>query len=391
MKVIYLSPVVFSKRDYDRFGIDIMQKKGHECEIWDLSYCVYGERSKPQRSHYSGKNLVIINSKACFDKYILKEKSATFVDLSAFGRDELFIKKTLAENKHKYIWIFVNSIPTLGGRKRESSFKRNISIVKKFFGKLCSVLLRDPKKDNQFEKTIQSIRNNMPYKVFLGASRDFYNLPREIRHDLPTVYIHTLDYDLFLTNLMMKQKTKEGSYIVFIDAGYVDHPDYILTGTKSAIYGKEQKFFTELQQVFTALEEHYHIPVVIAAHPRVIYRTNVYGDRKIVYSKTIDLVRNAELVLMNWSTASNFAVLYNKPILMLYNEQIKASVEWKEFYIPCYKALGLKPFMMEKLSLTNKKNKPWIILKRLMKENINLICKTILRRITHRNYYFGKW
>ena len=36
-KVIYIIETRFNKRDYDRFGIEILKKNGFEVEVWDFT------------------------------------------------------------------------------------------------------------------------------------------------------------------------------------------------------------------------------------------------------------------------------------------------------------------------------------------------------------------
>ena len=49
--------------------------------------------------------------------------------------------------------------------------------------------------------------------------------------------------------------------------------------------------------------------VVIAAHPKVEYKSNKF-NRKIYFNKTLQLIKNSNLVLAHMSTAINYAVIY---------------------------------------------------------------------------------
>ena len=40
-------------------------------------------------------------------------------------------------------------------------------------------------------------------------------------------------------------------------------------------------------------------------------------DRKFIFDKTIDLIYNSKLIIAHNSTAINFAILFNKPIILL--------------------------------------------------------------------------
>ena len=66
-----------------------------------------------------------------------------------------------------------------------------------------------------------------------------------------------------------------------------------------------------------------HAKVVVAAHPKSDYSDNPFENRKIFKYKTIELVKNCKFVIAQSSTSISFAVLYNKPLLFIYDNQLK--------------------------------------------------------------------
>jgi len=81
---------------------------------------------------------------------------------------------------------------------------------------------------------------------------------------------------------------------------------------------------------------------VIAAHPRADYKKypDVFGKRSIIHSQTIHLVKDCRFVIGHASTSLNMAVLYNKPILQV--SQNEYSEGYKLFIKAWAKALNLK-------------------------------------------------
>jgi len=59
--------------------------------------------------------------------------------------------------------------------------------------------------------------------------------------------------------------------------------------------------------------------VIIAAHPRSNYhkKGNPFNKRQYIYNETTNLVKYSKFVIVHASTATNFAVLYNKPIIFI--------------------------------------------------------------------------
>jgi hypothetical protein len=59
--------------------------------------------------------------------------------------------------------------------------------------------------------------------------------------------------------------------------------------------------------------------VIIAAHPRSDYhkKNNPFNGRQCIINETINLVKYSKFVIIHSSTSTNYAVLYNKPIIFI--------------------------------------------------------------------------
>jgi hypothetical protein len=78
-----------------------------------------------------------------------------------------------------------------------------------------------------------------------------------------------------------------------------------------------------LSRFFNLVEERFGVRVVIAAHPKSDYCDGVFNDREMVKNRTNELVRDCDFVLGHASTALSFAVLFHKPVVLLYNNEQK--------------------------------------------------------------------
>ena len=67
------------------------------------------------------------------------------------------------------------------------------------------------------------------------------------------------------------------------------------------------------------LEEKYAIRMVIAAHPRSNYKSlpDYYQGREIIIGETAALVKRSNLVVLHYSTAINYAIFYEKPLIFI--------------------------------------------------------------------------
>ncbi|MCY6330063.1 hypothetical protein ACIXCI_15985 [Bacteroides fragilis] len=89
-----------------------------------------------------------------------------------------------------------------------------------------------------------------------------------------------------------------------------------------------------MNEFFNRLEQRNGMKVVIAAHPKAIkYKTHDYFNHRTVYwGVTNELVRNAKLVIMHFSTSVSFSVLYNKPVVFVSMPEIK-SKNWNYHHL----------------------------------------------------------
>lgn len=126
-----------------------------------------------------------------------------------------------------------------------------------------------------------------------------------------TYYTHSSDFD----QAMLTQGDVSNDYIVFIDVYYPHHPDlklYGLTTSESSAH-----YHKSMNTLFRMLEQKTGKKVVICAHPRRPRDQKTEFDYPIVYNKTSEYIKKAALVVNHYSTAVNYVVIYNKPLLFI--------------------------------------------------------------------------
>lgn len=134
--------------------------------------------------------------------------------------------------------------------------------------------------------------------------------------------IHSMDYDTYL--LMYKQENNpvvSKDYVVYIDQNFPLHPEFKRHYEFSEVewQKKAAEFYQDLSTFFDKVEEQTGKEVIIAKHPCSIYETNTFGRHKILWNNTADLVRNSSGVIVQTSNAINFAIFWDKPILLAYD------------------------------------------------------------------------
>tara|TARA_B100001142_G_C14344785_1_gene659475 strand:+ start:859 stop:2040 length:1182 start_codon:yes stop_codon:yes gene_type:complete len=315
-KIIILVQSPFTKWDEKRIGIKEILEHGFDLEIWNVG--------------------MISNAKA----FILRENISYRSDheIRFNSLDEL--KNRLSENRHAFIiclipYIYSNYfILRLITKNNLYAINRDFSGISGSFQAL-NIKERIVQKIKLFSlrRILEKLFLLTPIKmlgikpcslVFAGGNRSLLRHPL-ISTKSKVVHIHANDYDIFLKDNKESKPELNYRYAVFIDQNLAHNTDPLITGTGRVV--TEQNYFPSLKKFFDQIEKKYDIRVVIAAHPRASQdnASNFYGDRDIFYGNTLPLVRESEIVLLHYSNAVNFAVLYKKPILFFTTKELDSS------------------------------------------------------------------
>jgi hypothetical protein len=312
-KIIYFIESPFNRRDYKRFGFEIFIRDGFEVYVWDFTPFLHPQVDKsvipPDSIEY--KNFMCFNSKRDAIVAISKEREDCFVvSLIPYHINTFSIFRQISKNKIPYSVFISNSIPD------PYSYKSK----KYLFKKIRHLTPR---------KLINHLFIKIPFFLFgispatfalAGGARSSTKVPL-ISYNTEVVWIHTLDYDIYLDDKESVQG--ETKMAVFLDMYLPFHPDYIHTGTSPPLTPDE--YYPFLCKFFNYVEEELGLKVVIAAHPRSHYDKlpDFFQGRKVIRGKTFELVKNSKLVILHDSTAVNFSVLYKKPMIFVTMDRLE--------------------------------------------------------------------
>lgn len=307
-KVVFIVHTTFNKRDYQRFGIEILRNRGYEVQVWDAIPLINPNYFK----NYTPPDPVE------FDKYFLvyKEKDIEILISQLSSNDiavcmvqiekkAVFIYDQLERNKVRYGFLLLGLLP-----KKEKCLRDKITLA-----------LRNPKL--VIKKIINILgKNSINIKpadfLIVGGESALNDRRYPISKNTKIIKAHAYDYDRYLEleHEEAHQKRNE-KYAVFLDEFTPFHPDVLFLGSKQEC--STEKYYPPLRKFFQYLEDELNLKVIIAAHPRANYDklSNPFGTRVIEYGKTAKLVKHSLIVLSHASTSINFAVIYKKPIIFL--------------------------------------------------------------------------
>lgn len=353
-----------TERDLERYGINYFNQKGYSCEIWSI-HTKGGKNYQYTSKMYSGKLLRELGRQQ-YKHQVKKNRDSIFFVYSVLAAKDIYI---LAKNKCKYIFYDNLGLTRWIPLPRENSFKKkwmDIYYKNGIFKTLiigCKAILYKLYKnlDNRVGK-LMTPKKFPPLFIVASIKENDKSYPAYMDKS-KKIYIHSMDYDRYVEE-ERKQSICDRKYILWIDSGwgFIGAQSIIksyLAQDNIDMYNNRERYFKELNYLFEKMEAHYSMPVIIAGHPHTIYDRDMYHNREFYFGKTAELVKNAEFVMMNISTALSFTLLWNKKILMVCDDSFAETITWREWGTPTCEMLGLRPFNWDRQDM---REKPWLYL-----------------------------
>ena len=323
-RILILTDIGFSSRDYVRFGLEILKKK-YQVEILDFTEWLSPEywKSYEEKIFHCDGYKKILNQKD-FEKSIKEKNIISIIDFLSSDKSYL-IKNYFKKNE-----IPITKVKPATVLENKRTFTE--LLLKLFF------LILDPK------ALLKKILMTLNTKLINNKSKFSYNYliisglaglnTAEARNAKKIIKAHSFDYDIFLKSKDKTLTLQKEPYAVFLDQYLPFHPAAIWRKEKSQVTA--ENYYSSLNNFFKSFENKTGLEVIFAAHPRSRYdlwSKYLYG-RKYFLFKTPELVKNSKIVLLHTSTAISFAILYNKPIIFLTSNEYKKSFD--DFRINSY-------------------------------------------------------
>jgi len=328
-KIIYLTHFIFGKRDYERFGIETMKNNGFCVEVWDCTpflkpkeYKIFKVPDPIDYQEYSFK--LFKGSKDIKNQIEHLETDAMIIFLGVPNYQMYPILKNLSRANIIYALAIMNTIPLY-----KNSYNNYFILNKKRLFYIINKI-----KELNLVKLKKLIYKLIPYKwlginfpelIFAGGSQTLINYNPPIGEKTKVIWGHTLDYDLYLKDLLKHSKNdlEDEKYTVFIDDYLPFAEDYIHMAVKNPT--TPECYYPSLCKFFKRVEKDTGFKIVIAAHPRSMYekQPDYFEGRSVIRGRTKELIRDSEFVLMHASTAMSFVILYNKPVLNFVTKEIE--------------------------------------------------------------------
>jgi hypothetical protein len=316
-KIVFIIESPFNQRDYERFGLETFIQDGFEVYVWDFTPFLHPEvhRKVKVSDPISYEKYCLFLTKMEAISAILKESHGLFVvSLIGYCYDSFPVFRALSKNKIPYSVSMANALPS-GTQKLQP-----IDYLKKILRATPSKFI------NSVFNRIQSKYLGIKSARFIlagGEQSCHYRYP--VGQKTETLWIHTLDYDIYLqesNNSVLEPNQNTG---VFMDEYIPFHPDYIHLQKSPPTTPEE--YYPILCRFFDCLEENYGVHINIAAHPRSKYEElpDYFGGRSVIRGETVRMIKESGFVVAHSSTALNFAVLFSKPVVFITTKKLQQS------------------------------------------------------------------
>ena len=166
------------------------------------------------------------------------------------------------------------------------------------------------------EVTYSKLKLINPYTISFNAGSESLKTPINATKKIP---FNLCDYDQFLHARARTRKLIKKKYAVFLDINLPTQRDLDLEKLQKI---DPVSYFNSLNNFFEKIEEKYDLEVIIALHPKSSYSKKIFLDRKVTQLNTAELVKNAHFVITHYSTSVSYAVLFKKPIMFIYTEEM---------------------------------------------------------------------
>lgn len=324
-KIVFLTETSFYKRDYERFGIDILRSNGFEVEVWNCTPFLYpgvAEEVKGADIVYYEKYFEFQKIQDVLEKIYKLTQNVLVVCLIQHRVNSYPLFRAISKKQIMYC-IVPSTLPL--------STKKN--------GSFIEVVLNALRKTRDIELLKQLLFCRLPHKllginpasfVFVGGGYRAAARKHLIGPKTEVLQIHVLDYDIYLKEIenAVEIDDKMG---VFIDEYVPFHPHY--SGWMNMPPpSTPEEYYPPIRKFFEYLEGVNGMHITIAAYPRSRYEDHpdYFGGRHVVKGKTMELIRRASFVIGHCSTAINFAVLEKKPVIFITTNSLQRSMqgEW---------------------------------------------------------------
>jgi hypothetical protein len=165
-------------------------------------------------------------------------------------------------------------------------------------------------------------------KLIAGSEWHKSSFAINSRKKISLIYGHSNDISKCIVFNRERKKRIQTNSITHLDAaGPMFATDSLLISRKT--YLTIENWYPQLCRLFSYFEERFNFPVTIAGHYKSGFSSPsvIFGDRNVIYGRTLELVSESLFVTTRYSTATSMAVYFKKPVVFIYSNELMEDEE----------------------------------------------------------------
>jgi len=318
LKLVYLQEYPFRVRDYHRLGLGPLSER-FDVEIWDLSphYCprVYENIPAAQRPGSKART---------FSSW--REIRAA---LTGLPRPCFLVLNLSVQLRTWRLWRLMARLRLPYGLFATQALPAALQPVSATLPRVLPTINLYKLANFVFRNLLPSALAGMPRASVVVRGGEASRAAVRVNHrhlmssSTQELLAHSLDYDAYLQGAPA-ERLVEDEYIVFLDENMVYHWEIDFGGL--ARPAEPDVYYQGLNGLFSVLEKRWGKRVVVAVHPSAdpAIAASAFGHRECFQHQTMRLIRDCSLVVAHASTSVGYAVLYDKPVLLVTNRSVDA-------------------------------------------------------------------
>ena len=350
--IIYFTNVPFSRRDYERYGIEWWLDAGFSVTVLDVGYFALPARDpKWDDAMYRNDSfdLSVLRRKSELKRYrAMLADASLIVDLTTahgHSRWNLPVLRAISKSKTPCILLSVNAYPGYDlplAQSRDLAGKIDIFLARlKSADPLNSIIARLPCRWLGIE----------PANAVVYGGRRSRRRITTVTTDTLEISGHHMDYDIFLDQ---DSEISLDNTAVFIDQDLSGHREFV--SNKAFHQMDTEQYYRLLRKTLERVEKITGLEIVIAKHPHALSADpeRFLPNWRIVQGRTLELIRRCRLVIAHNSAAIASVVLNRKPLLLVFSKDYIDSSHWNPVsHYPLADALERNCLYLEDIAATD--------------------------------------
>jgi len=324
--IFFIDRFPFTKNLFVRFEFEKFKALGYNVKFIDISSILKRQKLESVYTDEIAPYRIKFSSTKAFDSFIKTHKDNCLVASTVpFIGSSSWMYLSLFKYKIDYVLLSFESFPELSSPQKNTLAKKYGKVIR-FFNRLhFKKVWIKPKEAITFLRAKHGI---YPAKMMILSEQK--KVRNSLLTDTNTIirYSFSPDYKEY-DRIKDKKRIISEKYAVFIDQYFYHHPDFKTKHIEHEFTNTD--YYPQLNTFLESFSKKTGLKVIVASHPRrhQVQEADFNADFDLYYNKTAQLIKDADIVLMHFSTAISFAILSRKPFLLLNSPMLKGTVDEK--------------------------------------------------------------